>query len=92
MMKHLYSQTSLTSRGRVPGRPVDGAILFGEVMRVTHPARRGRHQPVCGGIRERQPAEDQVVRSGRGPLQNSWDLSPVIREGHYQLASLKIAP
>lgn len=68
IMKHLYPQTELTPCGRVPRRPIDGAILFGKVVCVTHPACRGCHQPVCGGVRERQPAEHWVIRSGRGSL------------------------
>lgn len=74
----------------MPGRPVDGAVLLGEIFRVANPPVGGRHQAVGGRVGEGQPSEDVVVRS-RGLLPgHPLGASFVVREGHHQLPSLDV--
>lgn len=81
---------ALTAGRRVPGRPVDGAVLLGEVLGVTHPPVGIGHQPVGGGVGEGEPAEDVVVRGGCLFPGHPWGTGFVVGEGHHQLPSLEV--
>lgn len=74
----------------MPRCSVDGAILLGEVFCVTDPSAGISHQAVGGRIGEGQPAEDVVIGGGGLPPGHPRGASSVIREGHYQLASLEV--
>lgn len=81
---------TLTAGRSVPGRPVDGSILLGEVFCVTDPSAGISHEAVGGSVREGQPAEDVVIRGGGLLPSHPLGASSVIWEGHHQLASLEI--
>jgi len=82
---------ALTAGSGVPGGPVDGAVLLGEVLGVADAAAGVGHQPVGGGIGEGQPAEDVVVGGGALLLDRALGARPVVREGDHQLPALQVA-
>lgn len=83
---------TLTASCSVPGRSIDGAVLFGEILCVADPSAGISHQPVGGRVGESQPAEHMVIWGGSLLPGHPLGACFVVREGHHQLPSLEVTP